>query len=346
MKYNIAFIGFGVVGQGLAEILLEKQRHLRDQYGFEFSVVAVSDLLKGTVVDKSGLDLRQLLALTKETGKVNSAGPQSWDSLQVIRESNADIVIEVSYTDIQTGQPAIAHIKTAFENKRHVVTTNKGPLALAYRELTELAANNGVEFRYEGTVMSGTPVLNLAKYCLAGNEVKELRGILNGTTNYILTEMAEGRSYAEALKKAQELGYAEAKPDSDVEGWDALAKVVILANVVMGANLKVADVRRQGITQLTPADITAAAAEGKCWKLIGRVKREGNAVHASVAPEKIPLTDPLANVRGAANAVTFVTDLLGAVSITGAGAGKRETGFALLADLLDIHRRVAASTLP
>ncbi|GAG53467.1 unnamed protein product, partial [marine sediment metagenome] len=159
MKYNLALIGFGTVGQGLANLLWEKRGLLRERYGFEYAVVVISDPLKGSVYNPEGLDLDKLLSLVKETGKVAGypEGKKGWDSLKSISESNADIVIEVTYTDIQTGEPAISHIRAALKGKKHVVTTNKGPIALAFRELSELARENGVLLRFEGTVLSGTP---------------------------------------------------------------------------------------------------------------------------------------------------------------------------------------------
>ncbi len=219
------------------------------------------------------------------------------------------------------------------------MTTNKGPLALHYRELAELAAKRKVEFLFEGTVMSGTPVLNLLRETLAGAEVLEMQGILNGTTNYILTRMEEGLSYEAALAKAQELGYAEAVPDADVLGWDALAKVTILGNVVFGASLKPTESPCEGITKITAADIAKAKADGKRYKLIGRVWREGGAVKAAVAPRLVDLSQPLAGVMGATNAVAISTDALGEVTIVGPGAGKVQTGFSMLTDLLHIVRR-------
>jgi homoserine dehydrogenase len=187
-------------------------------------------------------------------------------------------------------------------------------------------------------VIAGTPVLNLAQQFLTGNRIDRIRGIFNGTTNFILTKMETGMTYDDALKEAQELGYAEAVPDADVEGWDALAKVVILANAIMGADLKVADVDRTGITKISPEDVKQAAAEGKRWKLIGEVRREGGKVLGKVSPEKVVLTDPLASVGGATNAITFSTDLIQDVTIVGPGAGRIETGFALFSDLIEIHR--------
>ncbi|HID86710.1 MAG TPA: homoserine dehydrogenase [Anaerolineae bacterium] len=336
---RLTFIGFGTVGQGLAQILLEKGPSLQAVYGFQPVVVAVSDTLKGAVYDPKGLDLGLLLEVVRDTGRVDAypRGTKGWDSLQTIRQSNADVVIEVTTTDLETGEPAVSHCKAAFETGKHVATTNKGPLVVAYRELAQLAAERGVQFRFEGTVMSGTPTLRLAVKALAGAEIRRIRGILNGTTNFILTEMEAGRSYRAALQKAQELGYAEADPTADVEGWDAAGKTVILANVLMGSDLKLADVARQGITGLTPREIAAARAEGKRWKLIAQVAREGGRVTARVRPELLPLSDPLAGVGGVTNAITFSTDLLGEVTLVGPGAGGRETGFALLGDLLDIH---------
>ena len=186
--------------------------------------------------------------------------------------------------------------------------------------------------------MAGTPVLNLIRDTLAGSRINEMQGILNGTTNYILTQMENGMDYAAALARAQELGYAEAVPDADVLGWDALAKVTILANVVFGASLTPDDSPCVGITDITPAQIAAASAEGRRYKLIGRVWREQDAVRASVAPQLVAMSHPLAGVGGATNAMTITTDTLGDVTIVGPGAGRKETGFSLLNDLIHIRR--------
>ncbi len=187
--------------------------------------------------------------------------------------------------------------------------------------------------------MSGTPVLNLAAGPLAGNTITAIRGILNGTTNYMLTAMEAGASYADILKQAQELGYAEADPTADVGGFDALAKVTILANVVMGENLTPDQIPCEGITNLTVADLEAAKQADKHWKLIGEIRRTEQGVEASVRPMQIESSHPLAGVTGANNAVTFTTDLMGDVTIVGAGAGRIETGFSILTDILAIHRK-------
>jgi homoserine dehydrogenase len=337
MKQKIVLIGFGTVGQGLAEILLNKEQELKDKYGYDFDIVGISDIAWGTAYNPDGLDMPAMLETVKEKQKF-SKDVKDWNSMTLIKESNATVVCELAFTDLETGEPAVGHCKAAFETGKHVVTSNKGPAALAYRELKEMAHKNGVQFLIEGTVMSGTPTLNLADGPLAGCTITAARGILNGTTNYILTQMEGGMSYEEALTKAQELGYAEADPTGDVEGYDARGKVTILANVVMGTSLKIDDVACKGITKITLDDIAKAKEENCRWKLIGSVKREGDKVIASVAPEKLPLTHPLAGVMGATNAMTFTTDLLGDVSIVGPGAGRAETGYSILTDLIAIHR--------
>ena len=341
MKHKLALLGFGTVGQGLCEILLSKNDQLKAEYGFEWEVVAVSDMLKGSVYSPDGLDVTKLLSLA-EAGRsleeYDGTVEKGWDALKTARESNADIVCEMTYTDVKTGQPATDHCRAAFEAGKHVVTSNKGPAALFYRELVELASKNNVKFLIEGTVMSGTPVINLANNTLAANDITAVKGILNGTTNFILTNMEAGRPYEEVLDEAQKLGYAEADPTADVGGFDALAKVTILANVLMGENVKPDDIPCEGITQISLDDIDNAKLQGKRWKLIGEVKREDGKVTASVSPQMIDLSQPLAGVMGAVNAVTFTTDLMGDVTVNGPGAGKIETGYSILIDILDIHR--------
>ncbi|MFX1561956.1 MAG: homoserine dehydrogenase [Promethearchaeota archaeon] len=341
MEFKIAFIGFGIVGQGLAEILVEECNLLKNLYGLEFKVVAISDKQKGSVYNPKGLDLQKLLELVKDSGKIDSydEGTKGWDSIKTITDTNANLIVEASWTDINTGEPAISHVKTALNNGKHVVMTNKGPVALAAKELLELAKKNGVEIRFEGTVLSGTPAITLGVRNLAGAGISAVRGIVNGTTNYILTEMENGLSYSEALKQAQELGYAESDPTADVEGHDALAKILILANVVLGGQLTKDHIPCQGITKISRSDIENAKTGGKRWKLIAAAKltRDGS-VEAYVRPEKIDLTHPLASVMGATNAITYSTKYLGDVTIIGPGAGKAATGYALLSDILDIHR--------
>jgi homoserine dehydrogenase len=340
MMFRIALIGFGVVGQGLAELLASDAERLRRQYGLAFKVVAVTDKMKGAIYDTDGLDLDRLLNLVRRGARIDDypGGEKGLDGLQTITKTDANVVVEVTWTDFKTGEPALTHIKSALNHRKHVLTTNKGPIALAARELQDLASKNAVQLRFEGTVMSGTPLLSLATRNLAGAGICGVRGIVNGTTNFILSEMEKGTGYADALRQAQQLGYAEADPTADVEGHDALAKTLILANVVLGGNLTRNQVPCQGITNISSEDIQKAKAERKRWKLIAAAEVEQNGtIEAYVRPEKIPLDHPLASVGGVTNAVTFTTKCLGDVTIVGPGAGKAPTGFALLSDLLDLH---------
>jgi len=315
---------------------------LAEKYDFHWTIVAISDIVKGSVYDENGLDMTKVLDLVKKGKKLDEylSGIKGLDSLATIKETNADTIIEVTFTDVKTGEPALTHIKTALSAGKNVVSTNKGPVVKQAVELLKMAESNNVHYGFEGVVLAGTPVLNLAKFSLAGNKINGFKGILNGTTNYILTRMEEGMPYDDALKKAQELGYAEADPTGDVEGLDALGKVVILSNVVLGKNIDWKDVERKGITEITKEDVEKAKAEGKRWKLIGsaEVQPDGS-VKAKVWPEKLPLSDPLAGVNEAINALTYHTDELGPVTIVGPGAGRRETGFSLLIDLLEINRK-------
>jgi homoserine dehydrogenase len=187
--------------------------------------------------------------------------------------------------------------------------------------------------------MSGTPSLRLGTELLSAAGVTCIQGIVNGTTNYILSQMDSGADYVDALAEAQAKGYAEADPTGDVEGFDAAGKVVILANLLMGANIQMSDVDRIGITGLTVDDIRLAKSSGERWKLIGKVESKGGGIIASVKPQRLPQTHPLAQVRGATNAITFTTKLLGDVTMIGPGAGRLETGYALIGDLLALHRR-------
>lgn len=336
---KILLIGAGTVGQGLLEILRDKAADLHEKYGFHPVVVGVATRSRGTLYHPAGLDPAALLtALVQGSfgAYPESNGLQrSQDIPALIRACGADVMVEATHTNLETAQPALDYCRTALDAGQHLVLANKGPIALAYHELTETAKKAGKLVRFEGTVMAGTPSLTLAMEALAGCTIYEARGILNGTTNYILTQMAQGMAYAEALAQAQALGYAEADPTADVDGWDAAGKVLILAAALYGKKMALSDLAVTGITQITPEDIATAQHAGECYKLIARISPDSG----SVSPQRIPLTDPLAVVSGATNAITFQTDLMGDVTLVGAGAGRLQTGFALLADLLAIDRQ-------
>jgi homoserine dehydrogenase len=337
--YRLILVGFGNVGQGFAQILREQAEELAAQ-GLQAVIVAVSDPLKGSVYRPEGFSPAELLDTVQagQSLETLNAAAKGWDAQRTIAECEADVLVELSYTDLKTGEPAVSHVCQALQRGMHAITSNKGPVALHYPELAALAAEKGVQFGIEGTVMSGTPSMRLGAELLGAAGVSKIQGIINGTTNYILSQMEEGASYQDALADAQAQGYAEADPTGDVEGFDAAGKVVILANVLMGAKISMADVERQGITQLTSADIANARAEKMRWKLIASVEKTAEGVKASVKPTLISITHPLASVSGATNAITYSTRLLGDVTLIGPGAGRLATGYAILGDLLAIQR--------
>jgi len=339
VEIKLAIIGFGVVGQGLAKLIVDKKKEHKKRYGVDFKVVAISDFLKGSILDPRGINLASALKTVESSKNLETmrAPTKGLTPLKSIDQAKADIVIEATYTDLKTGQPAIKHIERAFRKGASVVTTNKGPVALAHKRLSALAKKHGVSWRYEGTVMSGTPVLSLCKEALAGATISRIRGILNGTTNYILCEMAKGKKYDNALKQAQKLGYAEADPTGDVEGHDAMGKVVILANTVMGAAITEKQVRCKGISKITAAMVQDAKKKGQVYRLIGEVRRtKTGGIAASVKPTLVAAESFLGGVTGPRNALTIETDTLGEVVISGPGAGKIETGFSVLSDLLNL----------
>ena len=335
---KLILIGFGVVGQGFAEILRDKAADLLRDHNFSAQIVGVLTASKGSLYQPDGLDIPALLAAA-ETGSFESYPYQvellrGLSATDMIAPGAADVLIEVSSTNLDTAEPALTYCQAALDAGMHLVLANKGPVALAYADLKSKARNNRLQMRYEATVMAGTPTMHLAEDALSGCEIKAARGILNGTTNYILTQMESGMSYDEALAEAQALGYAETDPSGDVEGWDAAGKVLILANALFGRHLKMSDLDVSGITEITASDIAAAKMQGERYKLIALATPQGGEVRA----RRLPLSDPLASVGDSTNAITLETDLLGDISLIGAGAGKKETGAAILSDLLAIHR--------
>ncbi len=339
-NYRLALIGFGNVNQGLAEILRDQKSFLAEAYGVSFTIVGVSALSKGSIYQPDGFQASELLEAVQRDGNLDrvAAAQRGWDALTLITNSNAEIVVEASYTDLQTGQPAISYVRGALETGKHVVTSNKGPVALCYAELAELARQKSRLFGVEGTVMSGTPAIHLGHEVLRSAIIRKVEGILNGTTNYILTNMEMGVSYQDALAEAQKQGYAEADPTGDVEGFDAAGKVVILSQILFDRPIAMGEVERTGISQLTLEDIQQAKQAGERWKLIGSLEEKDGKLKATVSPVRLPLSHPLAGVSGATNAITYDTQILGRVTLIGPGAGRQQTGYALLSDLLAIHK--------
>lgn len=324
-------IGFGVVGQNLAKLLLSRNEDLYALYGMKPRIVAAVDS-KGSVVSNSGLELQKLLDVKKTKGTVakydNGAKK---DATAIIESVDAEVVVEVSQTNLKTGEPGMSNITTAIKNGRNVITTNKGPLALALPSLIELAEYNNIMLRFSGTVGGGTPILEFAKRCLKGDRILSFRGILNGTTNYILTKMEEGLSFNDALKDAKKNGYAEADPSLDIDGYDAAAKLVIMANWVMGMKVTMKDVNFTGIRKVTANDMKNALKNHNAIKLIAASNKG-----LTVQPTEIAKNDPLC-VNGTLNAVTFSSEYSGQQTIIGKGAGGMETASAVLRDLIEIR---------
>lgn len=343
MKHlRLALIGFGVVGQGLAELLAAKKDLLRRHYDLEVTLVSVANARSGLIYREAGLDIATLLDLAAQRRPLTEhPDVKLWTNvLEGIKAIEADMLAEVTLTNLHDGEPGMSHIRAALAKGMHVITANKGPVALAARELLALAQQNGVQLRMEATVMAGTPVLSTVCHGMAGVRVRSIRGILNGTSNYILSAMSNGRDYAEVLAEAQSLGYAEADPTADVEGYDAVAKILILASLVFGHTLKPDQVLRRGITSISQEHMHAARHEGKRIKLIASLQPVEDLdeipLEARVEPVALPEHDPLARVDGVMNGITFQIDTLSEVTIIGPGAGKLQTGQGLLADLIAI----------
>jgi homoserine dehydrogenase len=336
---RILMVGFGVVGQSFAELIMNEGRKLDHDYGLRPRIVGVVDK-HGAVVVPDGIDIPKLLESKRILGTLKGQGDWEYhegvSALDVIPDLDCEVMIETTPTELTKGEPGLSHVRTAMGAGRHVICTNKGPLAIAMPALMELAHHNDVIFKFSGTVGGGTPVLDFAKKCLEGSRIRSICAILNGTSNYILSKMsAEGMAMNDALAEAQKLGYAEADPTYDIGGFDTACKLVITSNYVLGTSLSIKDVSITGITGVTPQDIKKAAQEGKVIKLIGRVGSR-----ARVSPEEIPSTHPL-NVSGTFNAILFETDSAGDITLVGKGAGGRETASSVLRDLIEIRRAFA-----
>ncbi len=334
---KLGMIGFGNVGHGFIAALHEKSSYYKRELGLDFIITAITDIRFGTIYDPDGLPLNELVDAHDFSG-MDPKYARQWNTIETIRNAESDVIIELSYTDLHTGEPAVMHCREAILSGKHVITSNKGPIALYYKMLSGLARDNGVKIGYEATVMSGTPALRLGREILLQTGIDSVRGIFNGTTNFILTEMESGCSYEDALKKAQMLGYAEADPTGDVEGFDCAGKVSILAQTLFGTFIKPDDINRTGITGITLDDIKEAKENGSRWKLIGSINRTENGIETSVKPMMLPLSNPLANINGATNAIQYHSELLGDVTLIGAGAGRKETAAALIEDLFSIYK--------
>ncbi|MEM2887949.1 MAG: homoserine dehydrogenase [Candidatus Bathyarchaeia archaeon] len=323
-------VGFGFIGRDLVRVINEK-RDIITKYDRNFKLVGVSNS-KGYIYNEEGLDLEKLLKI-KNLSEYGKNYKDNGSSLELIQKSNADLMVEATPTRIQDGEPGLSYIKKALNIGIHVVTSNKGPLVVAFQELSALAKKNNCEFLFEATVAGAVPIFSLVRECLQGDKVKRISGILNGTTNYILSKMYfEETSFELALKEAQERKISEKDPSYDVDGIDAACKLVILANALMNRNAKFEDVERLGIRGITQNAVSLAKKSKFAIKLVGTIDKK-----LEVAPKLVPINHPLC-VHGTLNAVHVETDLANEITIIGYGAGK-ETVSAVFNDVLTVLKK-------
>lgn len=340
---RIWLVGTGMVGRWLLRAFAHRAVELERRHGFNPTLVGVSNARSGFVHAGDGIDPAEVLrALEREQDLAGCSGVERLESaLAGLRATEADLLIEVSRSSRAEGEPGATHIREALRRGIPVATSNKWSVALHGVELKRLAANVGVGFRAESTVMSGTPLLGFLLEGLAGTRPLELRGILNATSNFVATRIGEGLAYEQALEEAQRAGLAESDPADDVEGWDGVSKLMILAALVFDRQLRPEDVERRGIDELRVEDLAASLASGKVVKPIERllVADEGGEVVARTGPEGLDRSDPLAAVAGAGNALVCRCDPLGEVTVTGPGAGRELAGQGVLSDVIALARR-------
>lgn len=341
MDIRVVICGMGRVGQAFLGLLIQKQEYLKERYDLEPKLVAAVDI-GGAAVSPRGLPLEDLAGHLKRGGRVEEMakfGKKTLSGKEVLSSIPCDLLVETTPTNIKDGEPAMTHIRTALNQGRHVVTAAKGPLVLRYAELKSLSEKHKARLMISAATAAALPTLDVGLSCLAGTEVLSAEGILNGTTNYILTRMhEEGTPYHDALAEAQKMGVAEPDPSLDVEGRDTANKILLIANEVFQAGLSLKDIPVEGITRVSPEDIQRAKQEGKVIKLIGKAERKEGKVSASVAPMALLLAHPLASVRGTEKAISYLTDTMDRVTVSGGKSNPVGAAAALLKDIIRIYR--------
>ncbi|WP_294390815.1 homoserine dehydrogenase [uncultured Clostridium sp.] len=336
---EIGIIGFGGVGQSLIKLLVKKRKYIFEKYNLDIKVkyIVKSD---GGIYKANGIDLEELLEFINKNKSIKEhiLWKSNLSIQEVIKNNDIDTLIELTSTNIETGEPGLTHIKRALESKINVVTGNKGPIILKYKELKEIADKNSVELKVGCTTGGALPSINGGLYDVAGSEIQAIEGILNGTTNYILSKMTNDNvTYEESLKQAQKNGIAEANPSLDILGYDTACKIIILSNVLMDTNIKLEDIEIKGITEVTLEDIEKAKVENKKLKLIGKVEKIDNMIKAYVKPIIINENHPLYFVDYKNKGVYFKTDTLGDISIIGGASGTMNAAASILRDVVLIN---------
>ena len=322
MRADLALIGYGNVARRFATMLEEQRETLASTYDLRCRVVATASRRHGCTA--GGAPCRDAFEAIAHTGR---------------SDADLKVIVETTTLDVERGEPAISHVRAAIEAGCHVVTANKGPVAFAYQELSDAASAAGVRFLFEGAVMDGVPIFNLIRETLPAVRITGFEGVINTTTNHILTAMEQGRDFAAALTQMQAEGIAEADPSLDVDGWDAAAKTAALANVLLAARITPKAVERTGIGPDMAERARAARAEGRRLKLVASARRHADGrIQANVAPRELPNDHLLAGLAGDANALILETDLLNSIAICQLSGSLTQTAYALLADLITISR--------
>lgn len=312
---RLVMVGLGNVGRRLLELIELKRELLRARYALELVVIGAADT-SGAALTSDSVDPAEILRLKRAHQGIAAypmLGRPQMSPLDLVLAADADVLVELSLTNLKDGEPGLGAIRTALTRKMNVVTANKGPLVLAYQELAALAQANGARMLHSATVTGGLPTLNIGTRDLGTTVIEKFEGILNATTNYILTRMSEGQSYEQALKHEQEIGHAEADPSLDVDGWDAANKLVIIANAVLKRPTTLNDVTVEGIRGVTPGDLRAAEAQRQVIKLLALAERVGSDYHLSVRPTRLDKVHPLANVGAGMMAVIYHADINGTI---------------------------------
>jgi homoserine dehydrogenase len=337
-KINVILTGFGTVGREFVRLLEEKGPTIQQTYGVELQLVGVAGR-NGFLYDPDGLDLETLLACGKGSAALDQYAKHHQLSLQETVFCG-DVLVESTPTDIVDGGPALSYIMRAIDNQMDVVALSKGALVTAYRDIMNAAKAIKVRVRYSGATAAALPTLDVGMYSLAGCRIERIEGILNGTTNYILTKMHEDRlTFEQALSLAQEKGIAETNPALDISGTDSACKILLLANSLLDTDCTLRDVRIVGVEGITPKDIERSRARGKRIKLIAKAYRESDGVSIEVSPVELEQDSPLAGIAGTNKGVWFHTDLMGTVCIVGGASHPRAAAAAALKDVINLFRR-------
>jgi homoserine dehydrogenase len=332
-SYNLCLLGFGNVNRTLVRLLLARKRELTEQYGIAWKITGVASRRLGWVAAPSGLD-PMLLTESAQSNHLPHISPPPGDVRAWLRAAHADVLFEATSLNAKDGQPAIDHIRAALESGAHAITANKGPILHAYERLSRLATQHGRRFLFESTVMDGVPIFSLFRENLPAIHLRGFRGVLNSTTNVIISGMEEGLTFHESLKRAQAIGVAETDATDDIDGWDAAIKTALLVRVLMGIPLKLENIQRDSIQGLTVDSVKAAKDEGRPYKVVCRAARTEAGATASVRLEQVPLSDPMAHVSGTSSVVYFETDMFPGLAITEENPGLEATAYGMLADFV------------